>query len=26
MERGKVNRREEMGLYGGDRVRKTTKV
>jgi catechol 2,3-dioxygenase-like lactoylglutathione lyase family enzyme len=26
MERGKANRREDMGLYGGDRERKTTKV
>jgi catechol 2,3-dioxygenase-like lactoylglutathione lyase family enzyme len=25
MERGKANRREDMGLYGGDRVRKTQK-
>lgn len=26
LERGKANRREDMGLYGGDRVRKTQKV
>jgi hypothetical protein len=23
MERGKANRREDLGLYGGDRVRRT---
>jgi catechol 2,3-dioxygenase-like lactoylglutathione lyase family enzyme len=26
LERGKVNRHEEMGLYGGDKVRRTTPV
>jgi catechol 2,3-dioxygenase-like lactoylglutathione lyase family enzyme len=26
LERGKTNRHEEMGLYGGDRMRKTTPV
>ena len=26
LERGKANRREELGLYGGDRVRKTSLV